>query len=331
MIRYILFASVITFLFSACSTKQVFEPKKIDGEWSEKIEKSETILDTTATVALLEDDKVLTKSSLLNIKIDKDKRVISDSGNWIITASIDGNVTLISKDDSLNKEKFALKKTIAGASVNENILAVIFADNEIALYDITSKETLFKEQGTKYTAVDYRVVNPYFMNGLVLFSTLNGTVVIVNEKLRKRLRTVIVSSEDVFNNIISLHIIDNKIIAATTYEILSMSQKEHRVKYEIRDITYDDKNIYITTKQGEIISLTPNLEINLKIKFPFAHFYGLIEDKDKLYAIEKEGYMIVIDKNTFEYTIEEIDFDDDGFIFIGDKSFYITDKKISVK
>ena len=318
-------------LFSACSTKEVFEPKKIDGEWKKPIKESENIVDTTATVAQLEDDKILTKTSIIDMPIDKDKRVISDSGEWIITASIDGNITMISKTDTSKKENFELKKTIAGASVKDDTLAVIFADNEIALYKISTKEVLFKEQGSKYTAVDYRVVNPYFMDGLVLFSTLNGTVVIVNEELKKRLRTVIVSSNDVFNNIISFHMLDNKIIAATTYEIISISQKEHRAKYEIRDITYDDKSIYIATKQGEIISLTPNLMVNLKVKFPFAHFYGLIEDGDKLYAIEKEGYMIVIDKKSFDYTIEEIDFDDDGFIFIGDKSFYISDEKISVR
>jgi WD40 repeat protein len=329
--RYIFLGSLIIILFSGCSTKEVFEPENVDKEYSKEAQDSQTIIDVASTVALLQENKVLTKDALYDISIDEDKRVISDSDKWIITASIDGNMTLISKEDSNTTKNIELKKTVAGASVEDDTLAVIFADNEIALYSISTKETLFKEQDGKYTGVDYRVVNPHFMKGLVIFSTLNGTIAIVNKETKKRLRTVIVSSEDTFNNIISLHMMENKIIAATTYEILSLAQKEHRVKYEIRDITYDDKMIYIATKQGEIISLTPNLEVVQKIKLPFAHFYGLIEDGDKLYSVEKEGYMIIVDKKTFEYTIERLEFDNEGFVFIGDKSFYIADKKIPVK
>ena len=124
--------------------------------------------------------------------------------------------------------------------------------------------------------------------------------------------------------------IGNKIVAATGYKILSMAEKELRAKYEMRDILYDGTNIYVDTKQGEIISLTDNLEINAKIKFPFAHFLGMIYDEDKIYVLEKEGYIIVLEKNLKNFTVHEVDIDD-GFVFVGDKAFYIEDKKISIQ
>ncbi len=330
MKKHILFASIFAVLFSACSTKEVYEPLYVDEDWSKYENADATIVDKSLNIAQLDNSKVLVRDGVLDITVPESHRVISHSDGWVASASIDGELALTSQNDNTQIEKFELKKSIAGVSVEGDLVAVLFADNEIAIYSISSKAPLFKEQGGKSLAVDSRIVNPYFMNDLVLFSTLDGKVVIVNTKLKKKLRTVIVSSEDNFNNIIYLNMIDSKIIAATSYKILSLASKEVRVKYEIRNVVNDEKDMYITTKQGEVISLTPDLQVNAKIKFPFAHFLGMISHGDKLYILEKEGYMIVLDKDMYNYSVHEVDIED-GFIFIADKLFYVADEKISIE
>jgi len=360
MKKYLFFTTLFVVLFSACSTKEVYEPLKLDDPWKKFENTDSAIIDTSSNVALLEDRTVLTQDGNYNIKIEDNERVISSSDGWLISASIDGNLTLTSLNDSTVTKNLELKKTVAGASVNANEIAVLFADNEIAIYDINSNSILFKEQGSKYIAADSRIVNPYFMKGLVLFSTLDGKVIIVNSTLKKRLRTIIVSSEENFNNIISIDLIDNKIVAATSYELLAMAKKELRAKYEIRNVIFDENYIYVATKQGEVISLTPNLEVISKVKFPFAHFYGMISKNGKLFILEKEGYMLVVDQTTFDYTVHEFTLQsltehsnsqeyndfmqsnnfspaaitlslDDAYIFVTDKEFYINDKKIFVE
>jgi len=321
--------SLLVLILSACSTKEVYEPKKLSDDWDKTVSMDESIIDASQNVALLENRKVLTQTGELNVTIPQNQRVIAFNDNRVISASIDGNVTLISTEDG-SKINLDLKKTIAGASISENILAVLFANDDIALYDTQTKEILFKEQGGKVIANDMRIVNPFFLNDLVIFSTLDGKIVIVNSKLKKRLRTVIVSSEEHFNNVIYFNIADNKILAATSYKLLAMAQKELRQKYEIRNIVFDGKLIYITTKQGEVFALTPELQVDSKIKLPFAHFLGMISHKDKLYILEKEGYMIVVDKKTFNYTVHEVDIDD-GFVFVGKDLFYVDDEKILVE
>jgi WD40 repeat protein len=316
-------------VFSACSTKEVYEPKKLSDDWDKRVSLDESIVDTSDNVALLENRRVLSRNGELNVSIAEDQRVISLSDGRVISASIDGNVTLTATKDG-SKEHLSLKKTVAGASVNGDILAVLFANDDIALYDIATKELLFKEQGGKVVANDSRIVNPYFLNSLVIFSTLDGKVVIVDSERKKRLRTVIVSSDDYFNNVIYFNIAENKILAATSYKLLSMAQKELRQKYEIRNILYDGKLVYITTKQGELIALTPGLQVDSKIKFPFAHFLGMIDHKGKLYILEKEGYMIVVDKKSFDYSVHEVDIDD-GFVFVGKDIFYVDDEKILIE
>ncbi len=308
----------------------MFEPKDTVGDWKNTGEIENKIVDTNLDGALLENKKIFINGKIIDIEIDDKNRFISKSDDWIISATIDGILTLFYVGDKKMVETFDLKKTIATASVKDDVLAVLFADNEMALYSISTKELLLKEQGNAPIVVNSKIVKPYFMNDLVLFLTLDGKIVIVNVDLKKKLRSIIVSSEENFNNIIYFNVIDDKLIAATGSKILSFALKEIRVDYEIRNAIYDNKNIFITTKQGEIISLTPDLQINTKVKFSFAHFLGLISYNDKLYALEKEGYLIELSKDLLQYDIYEVDLDD-GYIYIDEKTFYINDEFISVE
>lgn len=328
-----LFYSVVflaIFIFSGCSTKEVYEPKLVVGEWKAQRSSDVTVVDVSNDVALLDDRKVLHNNDIIDIAVDEDKRLLSQSDGWILSSDADGNLTLQFIADKNLKEKFELKKTVATASVKDDILAVLFADNEMALYSIATKEILLKEQGGTSLAVDSRVVKPYFLNDLVIFSTLDGKIVIINASLKKKLRTTIVSSEDFFNNIIYFDIIDDRMIAATSTSILSLATKEIRVKYELRNITYEDKTIFIATKQGEILSLTPDLQVNAKVKFPFAHFLALMIRGDKLYALEKEGYLIELSKDLLEFKVYEADIDD-GYVYTSDRVFHVDDNEISVE
>jgi len=302
----------------------------VSGEWRTYAPMKSEIVDRSSNVALLENHKVLTKNGELNVTIAKNQRILSLSDGWVLSSSIDGNLTLTSENNSSLKKMFQLKNTIASASVKGNMLAVLFADDTIALYDIPSKSLLFKAQSGSSIASDMRIVNPYFMRGLVIFATLDGKVIIVSTQMKKELRTVLVSSADYFNNIIDLHLFHDKIIASTDTKMLSLTKKEIRQKYEIRNIAYGKKDIFITTKQGEVIALTPDLQVVSKIKFPFAHFLGLIEKGENLYVLEKEGYLIIINKKTFDYKVKKVDIDD-GFVFTGKNLFYVDDKEILIK
>jgi len=326
---FLLFSVSLVF-FSACSSKRVFEPENVNDDWEKYGVLDESIIDVTSSIALLENRKVMSKDSNIDITIDEDYRILSQSDGWVISAKIDGKLKLQQIDASSIIEEFELKKTIASASVEDDTLAVLFADNEMALYSIKTKELLLKEQGGSTIAVDARIVSPYFLNAVVVFATLDGKVVIVSRETNKKLRASIVSSADSFNNIIYFDIIDRKIVAATASQILSMSKQEVREKYEIRNVAYDGISIFLTTKQGELVSLTSDLQLNGKLKFPFAHFLGVIVTDNKVYALEKEGYLIVAPTDLSSYKIYDVDVEE-GFVFVGENKFYINDEYISVE
>ncbi|MDD5372623.1 MAG: hypothetical protein PHO62_04255 [Sulfurimonas sp.] len=322
--------SVAALIFSACSSKEVYKPTEIAGKWDSFGNSEFTIKNISPDAALIENRKVFADGRVFDIKIQDGYKLLGYSDGWVMSSDIDGNLTLQSSADSKTVNKFNLKRTIATASIKDDILAVLFSNNEMALYSIANKSPLLKEQGNAPIVVNSKIVKPHFKDDLVIFSTLDGKIVIINSKTKKKLRTVIVSGEEHFNNVIFLNLIDNKIVAATGHKILSLAQKEIRLSHDIRSVTTDDKNIFVATKQGEIISLTPDLQQNAKLKFPFAHFLGMIVSGENLYALEKEGYVIEMSRDLSKHKIYKVKVED-GFVFINDKIFFVDDEYISVE
>ncbi len=328
----LLFIAITTIFFTACSTRESFKPKNVVGDWEKTGDTDFNILKIAPNSAVIEDQKVLASGKVSNITLPDGHTLLGFSDGWIMSTNIVGDLTLQNADDFARLYSFKLKSTIATASIQGDVLAVLFANNEMALYSISNKELLLKELGDAPLAVNSKIIAPYFRDDLVLFSTLDGKVVIINEKRKKKLRTSIVSSEESFNNVIYFNLVDNKIIAATGNKVLSLSDKEIRAKYDIRGAVDDGRNIFLATKQGEIVSLSSDLQQNAKIKFPFAHFLGMIVNNDKLYVLEKAGYIIEISKDLLEYSVYDADVDvKDGYVLVNDKTFYVNDEYLSVE
>ena len=311
-------------IFSGCSSKEYFSPEVVKDDWDKQEFLDESIIRTTADGAVMDNGQILTKEGIQKYKLPEGYSYIGQSDGWIIAAKVNGELLLRSIDDASTEIKFELKKTVAGATVNGDKLAVLFATNDMALYQISTKELLLKESGNAPIAVDTRIVNPFFLNELVLYLTLDGKIVIINSDTKQVLRSMLVSSEENFNNIIYFNVIDNVMVAATGYRLFSLAEKERREKYALRDVIFSKEGIWITTKEGEVIALTPSLQLKAKRRYPFAHFLGMIMTEDKLYLLERQGYIIELSKDLATSDVYELNIDD-GYVYVGDKAFYVND------
>ncbi len=315
-------AVTLLLLLGGCSSKEYYVPEDTAGTWKMQGFLHAKIVDVTSDGAVLDNGKIMTANAFLKVALTPKHRFVSQSDGWIISSTSDGNLSLESGTNDDQHIDFELKKTVAAASVKNDILAILFASNEMAIYSVSSKELLFKEQGSAPVAVDSRIVNPYFLKDLVLFLTLDGKIVIVNTETKKVIRSMIVSSEPYFNNIVHFNVAENTLVAATPYKVFSLVSKEMRSPYEVRDMVFKNDVIYICTKQGEIISLTPSLQKIASQKFNFAHFLGLIVTDDAVYALEKEGYLIVLDKDLAQFKVYDVDLEE-GLVYAADKTFFV--------
>jgi len=342
-------------LLAGCGSKEYYKPEKTVNSWpvcKEARFSAEAIVGQTPARddipkwpvckrgaftlvakgeqgAVSKQGRVVDTAGVADFTIPTDQRYLGQSGGWILYTGIDGNVTLRSTQ---GKETIVmpLEKTVAAAAVRDDFLAVLFASNDMGLYRLSTRQSYFKTQGTPPTAVDVRIASPYFLGSLVVFPTLDGRFVVVDVTNKEVLRSTVVSSEPYFDNIFYFNVIGNTMVAATQQRLFSLSDKERREKYDLRNAVFDSDGIWIATKEGVVAHLTTALQTIKKQKFPFAHFLGMIVGKEKVYLLEKEGYLIVMDKAMTQTEVYAVEFDK-GITFAAQNAFYVDDKIITVE
>ena len=316
-------------LFSGCSSKSYFEPKKIDGHVDFDSKISSPIVSVNAQGATLKNGQFVTRKSIGGFSLPEGYEFLSSGENNVVAGNDFGDVLIFDKGGKeIGRHKFDSK--VATASARENLLAFISADNTSVLFDMKESKMLFKQKNDSEFAVNAKIAAPYFLNELIIFPTLDGKLLVVDINEKKIVRDVVISSEKSFNNVIFFDIIDNRLLAATPTKIVSINPKfANFMDADIVDIVFIKDGVYIFTKDGKIILTDPDLKVLKEKKFPFARFLGAIYGK-YIYAVEKEGYLIATDVNLvtsnifkFSAPFYGLSSSFDGFLFTsGDSIFY---------
>lgn len=326
--RYIVFLFVTIFLFTACSNKKYFEPEDVDENFSAtKRELPSDIVSMNRIGATLEDGEIITRQGVSKFKLPE--------GFDFLNVSFEGKVLATNHKDKLligNDEKEVQNPVIA-ASLKDDKLALVYSNNSIELIDISIDKTLYKEYLPLSLANDTRMANPHFMGNLILFPTLSGKVVILSLKTFESVKNIAVDPDGEFNNIIYLKVIKSNqtLIVASPNKVVSISTKNILAKdYQLRDILVDDENVYIATIDGQIIKLDSNLDVIAKKKFKYAKVYTLAISEDNLYALESQGFLIVIPKDFTKDTIYKFNFDNEKKVMSLDNKIFYDSKELEL-
>lgn len=318
------FLSLLLLFFTACSGDRIFEPDNITGDRDLLGGYDKDLFMQHRKGVTYEDGAVLTKKGLYTKKLlPKGFAYLNESKGLIIAADNGGK--LLIRDTEGDKEQIlTLTSRVLSATIDDDFLALVNVKNEMKVYSLTTEKELYTFSGSAVTAIDMRLAAPHFYEALIFFPTLDGKIQIYSKASKKMIRTMSVSTEEQFINIIFFSVVDRRIIAATGSKIYLFGKKSHKKVLPIRDIFLSGENIIVLRKDGKIASLDLNLEVRHENKYPFAHFLGGLATKDALYVIEKEGYLLKLNKDFSNSLIYELDFDADIF-FVGDKSFYFYD------
>ncbi|WP_237015023.1 plasminogen-binding protein pgbA C-terminal domain-containing protein [Helicobacter pylori] len=213
-------------------------------------------------------------------------------------------VELISNNPNASQQSIIIPlETFAlSASVKGNLLAVVLADNSANLYDITSQKLLFSEKGSPSTTINSLMAMPIFMDTVVVFPMLDGRLLVVDyvHGNPTPIRNIVISSDKFFNNITYLIVDGNNMIASTGKRILSVvSGQEFNYDGDIIDLLYDKGTLYVLTLDGQILQMDKSLRELNSVKLPFASLNTIVLNHNKLYSLEKRGYVIEVDLNDF--------------------------------
>ncbi|WP_139547105.1 plasminogen-binding protein pgbA C-terminal domain-containing protein [Helicobacter pylori] len=214
-------------------------------------------------------------------------------------------VELISNNPNASQQSIVIPlETFAlSASVKGNLLAVVLADNSANLYDITSQKLLFSEKGSPSTTINSLMAMPIFMDTVVVFPMLDGRLLVVDyvHGNPTPIRNIVISSDKFFNNITYLIVDGNNMIASTGKRILSVvSGQEFNYDGDIVDLLYDKGTLYVLTLDGQILQMDKSLRELNSVKLPFASLNTIVLNHNKLYSLEKQGYVIEVDLNDFD-------------------------------
>ncbi|PAF53905.1 hypothetical protein BKH42_04010 [Helicobacter sp. 13S00482-2] len=298
---YFIFA--IIFIFIGCSSKKYFQPTQIESTIKFKNKLNAPIKTSNRFGAVLKNGSVITENGVSYIKIDKNSSFLNETQDYYIITQKCNQIELI---DKKNQESIVIPidECALSASIKDNKLVAILADNSANIYDIKTKKILFSQKGTPSIAINSLVSAPIFLDTLIVFPTLDGRLLVVDAKSFSVLRNIIINSEKFFNNVIYLMVDGENMFAATPKRIVSIvSGREFSYDADIRDILYDKNYLYVLTLQGQIIQLDKTLRETNKVKLPFATLNAIVIMDDKLYTIEKRGYLIELDTKNFSYKV----------------------------
>lgn len=330
----ILAAVLCAAVLGGCSTKrQYFEPTDVQNEKISENRLPSSIATASLNGAVLKNGMVITKNGLLapEIKLPKGSTLLNYGDGKFISSDLNGNLIVENSSNEILFQR-SFDQAVVSAALEGDKLAALTASNVIYLIDISTNEVLLEFESSNVYAQDSRVAAPLFMSSLVIFPTLDGKIMIVDKSQGRILRDVIVSSEQFFNNVISLNVVNDTMIAATGKRIVSINpEKTVYFNGEIKDVVINGEHVYILLKDGKIVLSDLNLKKIKDAYFKFAIFSSATVYNGSLYIMEKTGYLIKTDLALDNAKIYELSDEVESQIFAGSKEFYYDDYSLELK
>ncbi|HFU76230.1 MAG TPA: hypothetical protein ENK66_08300 [Arcobacter sp.] len=316
----------IILFFSACSSREYYEPEESKFFTPNTITTTPSYIQgKNANGATLESQNIITTQGISEVALPKGFYYLNHDENTILAADSLTSLMIIGENNST----INLKRTAVAATKENNLIALVFSDNSIAIYDTNKDNFIFKEYAQHSFFNDIRIASPIILKNIILFPTLDGKVLIVDKNTNQIIRTINIDPNSQVNNVILLTAIGDTLIAATQNKIISV--KDGAVKsleFFIQNYYVSDKGIiYITKHDGTVASFDANLNELHSKKFKFAKFLTLNLDKqENIYALELGGYLIKINPDFSKTTVYRFPLEDDEKMFAMKNKIYFENK-----
>lgn len=300
-------------LFSGC-THHYYVPKKIEKDVNLYESLGSLIKEGTPQVITLRDGSV----------IDEKGKVIKHLTKGV--TAIDATLSKRGSTLFVGEREIEFDKLIVSATKREDLVAVILADGMFVLYDLksdTRKITYTFDSPIAFTKEAPRVL---FYKNMIMIPTLTGQISLFDATTFKKIKTFQISKKELFNNIIFMKVVDDRLIIASRDNIIVIA--ENFLEYQFgtyRNILADDKNIYIFTIDGKIEKYDMTLKKIKETKFSYANFVSPTFYKNRIVFGENSlfAHLISIDKDFNETKVYNLNVSlaSDAF-FLGDRLYF---------
>lgn len=322
------FILTIIFIYSGCSSKQYYKPTEQLHSYKKISTIEDDIIDYSSTGATLENSKYILKDGISKLSLKDGYKFLNQSDNTILSTNNSGSLSLKNKTDD---QLINFQTKIVSVAKKDNILALVFADNSLMLYNINNNQTKYKEYLNESVLNDIQIASPVFLENIVLFPTLDGRIILVNYKNFNKIKNINIDPKGQINNIIYLSNIKDTLVAATDHKIFTFVNAQAHIKdFDIMHLTVKGKYIYLASLDGNIIKLDQTLKVIKKRKFKFAKFVTIGHGDNFIYALDTQGYLVSVDDKLNDLIVFELPYDSDEKVFSLGSRIYFGDKYIDL-
>ena len=315
------------FLLVGCSSKQYYEPEETSGRIEVKtIQTPDYISSINAKGATLDNSMFIDKVGIYKTPLPEGFTFINNTKKGIIAANKTKELRFLE-----NNETIKFKSNVIAAAAKDNLIAIVFSNNSIGVYDRDIKQFKLKKYFKASPLNDTRISMPVFLDKIILFPTLDGKVIVVDKVSFKTLKTLTIDPQNEVKNIIILETINETMIAASPNKIVSIGDGNlYSKEFFIQSYIVDKEFIYIAALDGTIYKLDLKLNIVKKKKFKFAKFQALAIG-ESLYAVESQGFIVKLSKDFEKSTTYDFFFEEDEKVFASKNKIYIEDRLLILK
>lgn len=288
----------VALLFSGCSSKKYFEPKNTFSASSASQSYGANIVDLSRDGGTLSNGQYLGKAGIHDINLGEGYRFLNESNRYVLAANAEGILKVIDKKSKKSVRAVSLHIPVVSATIKNGVIAYILNNNTFGIYLMNDNRKVIENRSERTYAIDTRAASPMFIENLVVMPMLDGKLIIVNIADTENAKVVYISSEPAFNNVIHLSRMDNTMVAATPKRVITLGT-EGKLEYRanISEVAVDKNRIYLFTKEGKIVALSSHLEVLGTTKFKFAHYAVGTVFNGRVYALDQQGSLIVLNKD----------------------------------
>lgn len=327
MNKILYIAAFFIIVFTGCSSKQYYEPENTSNFKENTLNLGASIIDVNSDGATLENYKFLSNKGILN-NVKENYKFLNFSDDTVIAA--DSNASIYLKSKIIDKT-IQFDKNIISAAKDKNLLAFTSVDNSITLYNLDTKQVLFKDYLKASFINNIKISNPIFLSTVVLYPTLDGKIIIVDLQKNTIVKTINIDPKSDINNVIFIKEINNILVAATSKKLFTFVEGKVNLKdIDVQNIIVHKKDIYVATLDGEIIKYDFSLNKIASKKFKFAKINALAFGT-YLYALESQEFLIRINEDFKDVKIFDFSFDTEEKVIAIDNKIYFNDEYIILK
>lgn len=323
MQKHVLFTSLVAaLLFSACSSKKYFEPENTFSASSVSKSYGSSISEVTRDGATLKNGQYLAKSGVHKTVLGEGYRFLNENNRYVLATNAQGILRVIDKNTGKSINDIAMNVPVVSASVRGSLIAYVLNSNTFGVYSLSSRSKIIESRSEKVYAIDTRAASPMFIENLVVLPMLDGKLVIINVADTSNAKVVYISSETTFNNVIYLSRMHNTMIAASPKRLITLGGAG-RLEYKanISEVAVNDGRIYIFSKEGKITALNSHLDEVASAKFKFAHFAAATAFGGRVYALDQQGSLIVLNRALNKFKVYDVGAISDPVFMTGAKLY----------